>query len=186
MKLLLIIPVVFLAACASRPAKKITIIHASAELKQSALPPLRTPEQIREYRLGRYADPRDTSVMHEGHPLYRVESSARWNLNYAGSIGTQPAASPQSKVSTNDAVLAEVNKQRAATKAFIEQTTTLNQKLGELSQVAGQSQEIAKQNLELKRDVVVLRERLDAVESQARDRKAASPAAPKPSAEDKW
>ena len=184
MKQLLIIPVVFLAACASRPAKKITIVHA--EPSRAIVAPLRLAENVREYRLGRYADPRDTSVMHEGHPMYRVESTAQWNLNSAESVGKHPSASLQSKVSTNDAVLAEVNKQRAATKAFIEQTTTLNQKLGELSQVAGQSQEIAKQNLALKRDMAAMQQRLDAVESQARERKPDAPTPLKPNAEDKW
>lgn len=184
MKQLLIIPVVFLAACASRPAKKITIVHT--EPTRANVAPLRLAENVREYRLGRYADPRDASLMHEGHPLYRVESSAQWNLNSAVTAEKPPAASPQSKVSTNDAVLAEVNKQRAATKAFIEQTTTLNQKLGELSQVAGQSQEIAKQNLALKRDIDALQQRIDAVELQARDRKPEAPTPLKPNSEDKW
>ena len=75
---------------------------------------------------------------------------------------------------------------RVATKAFIEQTTTLNQRLGELSQAASQSQEVAKQNVALKSDVIALRERLDAFEAQARTRKPDAPAQPKPSAEDKW
>jgi hypothetical protein len=43
-----------------------------------------------------------------------------------------------------------VNKQRAATRAFTEQTAALNQKLGELSQAVKQTEEIAKQNLALK------------------------------------
>ena len=41
---------------------------------------LRTGDQLREYRLGRYVDARDPLVMHEGHPVYRVETSARWDL----------------------------------------------------------------------------------------------------------
>lgn len=182
MKLLLIIPVVFLAACASRPAKKITIIDTTAA-RVNAAPALRTAEQVREYRFGRYADSRDPLVMHESHPVFRVEETSRWNLR----PDENSTASTKSKtVATNDAVVAEVNKQRAATRAFIEHTSTLNQKLGELSQAASQSQEIAKQNLTLKADVSALRTRLDEVESQVRTKRtdAATPA--KPSAEDKW
>jgi hypothetical protein len=185
MKQLLIIPVVFLAACASRPAKKITIIHT--EPSRSNVAPLRLAENVREYRFGRYTDPRDPRVMHESHPVYRIETDANWNLNQSASgVPLPKQSSVQRSIASNDAVLAEVNKQRAVTKAFIEQTTTLNQKLGELSQVAGQSQEIAKQNLALKRDMTALQQRLDAVESQARERKVTSPAEPKPNAEDKW
>ncbi|MDQ6911255.1 MAG: hypothetical protein M3128_00065 [Verrucomicrobiota bacterium] len=90
-----------------------------------------------------------------------------------------------SSVSVNDAVVAEVNKQRAATRAFTEQTATLNQKLNSLGEVVGQTQEVAKQNLELKRDVAALREHLDAIHSQLRKDK--SPiSSPSPSPEDKW
>jgi peptidoglycan hydrolase CwlO-like protein len=88
-------------------------------------------------------------------------------------------------VSANDAVVAEVNKQRAATRAFTEQTATLNQKLNSLGEVVGQTQEVAKQNLELKRDVAALREHLDALDSQLRERKPPV-SAPSPSPEDKW
>ena len=185
MKQLLIIPVVFLAACASRPAKKIIIIDTASAARSGASTALRTPEQMREYRFGRYADPHDSTVMHEGHPVYRVEASSRWSLNADGVQAQRTAMAPQ-KAAINDAVIAEVNKQRVATKAFIEQTTTLNQRLGELSQAASQSQEVAKQNVALKSDVIALRERLDAFEAQARTRKPDAPAQPKPSAEDKW
>ena len=88
-------------------------------------------------------------------------------------------------LSANDAVVAEVNKQRAATRAFTEQTAALNQRLGELSQAVGQTEEIAKQNLALKRDVADLREHLDALDTQLRERKALPSSQPSP-LEDKW
>lgn len=92
---------------------------------------------------------------------------------------------PSQTASANDAVVAEVNKQRIATRAFTEQTATLNQKLGELGEAVGQTQEIAKQNVELKRDVSALRQQLSALDTQLRDRK--SPASsPSPSPDDKW
>ena len=77
-----------------------------------------------------------------------------WKAPRAGTFGPQqpqprkrpsvPQTTPL--VSANDAVVAEVNKQRAATRAFTEQTASLNQKLAELAEVVGQTQEIAKQN----------------------------------------
>ena len=147
---------------------------------------LRTADQLSEYRLGRYVDRRDPLVMHEGHPVYRIESSARWDLrpNNKSSLPRRDVVQTPN-VSVNDAVVAEVNKQRAATRAFTEQTATLNQKLNSLGEVVGQTQEVAKQNLELKRDVAALREHLDALDSQLRERKPPV-SAPSPSPEDKW
>ena len=184
MKELFLIPVVFLTACASNPPHK--VVAPAPAGQPVASDGLRTNEQLREYRLGRYVDARDPFVMHEGHPLYRVETSARWDLrpNNGASLPRRNAVQPPS-VSANDAVVAEVNKQRAATRAFTEQTAALNQRLGELSQAVGQTKEIAKQNLELKRDVATLREQLDALDVKLRERKPAAPS-PSPSPQDKW
>ncbi len=185
MKQLLLIPVLFLTACASHAPHRIAVAPAPKG-EPVASDGLRTNEELKEYRLGRYADARDPFVMHEGHPLYRVETSARWDLrpNNGPSLPRRNAVQPPS-VSANDAVLAEVNKQRAATRAFTEQTAALNQRLGELSQAVGQTREIAKQNLELKRDVATLRTQLDALDVKLRDRKPAT-SSPSPSPEDKW
>jgi hypothetical protein len=183
MKQLFLIPIVFLTACASHAPHKIAVAPAGAPVTSDGL---RTNERLREYRLGRYVDARDPFVMHEGHPLYRVETSARWDLrpNNGASLPRRNMVQPPS-VSANDAVVAEVNKQRAATRAFTEQTAALNQRLGELSQAVGQTKEIAKQNLELKRDVATLRTQLDALDVKLRDRKPAT-SSPLPSPEDKW
>jgi hypothetical protein len=185
MKQLLLIPVVCLTACASHAPRRIAVAPAPTGQPVPS-DGLRTNEQLKEYRLGRYADARDPFVMHEGHPLYRVETSARWDLrpNNGTALPRRNAIQPPS-VSANDAVVAEVNKQRAATRAFTEQTAALNQRLGELSQAVTQTQEIAKQNLELKRDVATLREQLDALDSKLRERKPTA-ASPSPSPEDKW
>ncbi len=187
MKQLLLIPIVFLSACASHSPKRNTnALRASAAGHPVGSTGLRTAEQLKEYRFGRYVDRRDPLVMHEAHPTYRVESTAQWDLRPQ----TAPSMSPRKTVtasssSTNDAVVAEVNKQRAATRAFTEQTAALNQRLGELSQAVGQTEEIAKQNLSLKNDVADLREHLDALDTQLREGKPAA-ASPSPSPDDKW
>jgi hypothetical protein len=186
MKRLLLIPIIFLTACALHsPKTNTTPLRASAAGQPIGSATLRTDEQLKEYRFGRYVDPRDPLAMHEGHPIYRVESTARWDLRPQ----TAPSISPRKTVtasssSTNDAVVAEVNKQRAATRAFTEQTAELNQKLTELSQALGQTEEIAKQNLSLKKDVADLREHLDALDAQLNQSKTAP--SPQPSPEDKW
>jgi hypothetical protein len=184
MKYLALLPIFFFAACASHPRKIVTSpAPVGTPVGSNGL---RTNEQLKEYRLGRYVDARDPFSMHEGHPLYRIETSARWDLRPINdaTLPRRNVVQPAS-VSTNDAVLAEVNKQRAATRAFTEQTAALNQRLTELGQAVEQTREVAKQNLELKRDVATLRTQLDALDVKLRDRKPAA-SSPSPSREDKW
>ena len=184
MKRLLLIPIIFLTACASHSPKTNGAALQPAPVGEPvSSDTLRTDEQLKECRFGRYVDRRDPLVMHEAHPTYRVESAAQWDLRPQ----TAPSISPRKTVtasnsSTNDAV--EVNKQRAATRAFTEQTAALNQKLTDLSQAVGQTEEIAKQNLSLKKDVTDLREHLDALDAQLNHSKTAP--SPQPSPEDKW
>ncbi len=186
MKQLLLLPLLMLSACSSHPPKKISVAPAAPVGRPVKSDGLRFGDQLREYRMGRYVDARDPLVMHEGHPVYRVETAAGWDLRPGSSAArSRRATVTTTSVSAHDAVVAEVNKQRAATRAFTEQTASLNQKLGELSEAVGQTQEIAKQNVELKRDVSALRQQLSALDTQLRDRK--SPASsPSPPPDDKW
>lgn len=183
MKYLALLPILFLVACATRAPRK-SVAPSAPTGTPVASDGLRTSEQLKEYRLGRYVDARDPFVMHEGHPLYRIETSARWDLqpNNASALVRRNTAQPTS-VSANDAVVAEVNKQRQATRAFTEQTSALNQRLTELGHAVDQTQEVAKQNLELKRDVATLRQQLDSLDTKLRQ---TNPAATSPSPEDKW
>jgi hypothetical protein len=184
MKNLLLAPIIFVSACSSTHQHPLAL-RATPFGRPVSSNGLRTEDQLKEYRFGRYVDARDPLVMHEGHPVYRVETSAHWDLrpNDKSSLPRRDSVQLPS-VSANDAVVAEVNKQRAATQAFTEQTTALNQKLTELSQAVGQTEEIAKQNLSLKKDVTELREHLDALDAQLNQPKPAVSAQPSP--EDKW
>lgn len=185
MKYLILLPVVLLTACA--PHTRRTVISNPAPIGTAVSSNgLRTDEQLKQYQLGRYVDARDPLVMHEGHPLYRVETTARWDLHANSTTSSSRRNAPQApSVSANDAVVAEVNKQRAATRAFTEQTAALNQRLTELGHAVEQTQEVAKQNLELKRDVSALRAQLDSLDAKLRQPKPAT-ASPSPSPEDKW
>jgi hypothetical protein len=42
---------------------------------------VRTPEQLKAYPVGRYEDPDDPDVMHEGHTVYRAETSPQWDTD---------------------------------------------------------------------------------------------------------
>jgi hypothetical protein len=183
MKNLLLLPIIFLSACSSIHQHPLAL-RATPVGRPVSSNGLRTDDQLREYRFGRYVDARDPLVMHEGHPVYRVETSAHWDLrpNDKSSLPRRDIVQSPS-VSANDAVVAEVNKQRAATQAFTEQTATLNQRLNALGEAVAQTKQVAQQNLELKRDITALRQQLDVLKAKLPGQK---PANPSPSPEDNW
>lgn len=187
MKKLLLIPILTLTACAGHTPRSTSVPAPVRPSVAASAGALRSSEQLREYRFGRYADPGDPLVMHESHPVYRVETEAAWNLRPSTrSSARQQVKRATPSVSSNDAVVAEVNKQRAATRAMTEQTVALNRHLGEMAQSTAHTQELAKQNLTLKREVAGLRERLDAVDSKLREQKPSTTDRPQPRSDDKW
>ena len=106
------------------------------------------------------------------HADYRVETSAGWNLQPgSGRAPVARASAVSPSVSANDAVIAEVNRQRAATRVFTEQTAQLNQRLGEMVHAAAQSQELAKQNLALSNLGAVTKNRLPRFSPTRRSRR---------------
>jgi len=190
MKLIFILlPAICLAACASHPPRKIVIVPAvepSHFVRDNAS--VRIPEQIREYRFGRYVDPSDRLVMHEGHPVYRIERTNAWNLR--PERNATPISSPESvqtgATQVNDGVLAEINKQKAATKAFTEQAAGLNQRLTELAQALNQTGQVAKQNMLLQQSITSLKTRLDELENRVRNASAKSSPKPPTAPEENW
>ena len=187
--LLLTLPIIFLAACASRTPKKIVIVPAAMPSSPvDALESVRRPEEIRQYRLGRYVDPGSRLVLHEAHPVYRIEKAAGWNLRPDGS-GKPARVPPNVSVSSDspdDAVVAEINKQKLATKAFTEQTTTLNQRLAGLAESVTQTQRIAEQQLLQQRDIAALKSRLNAVEKERAAIPASTASKPPAAKEENW
>lgn len=187
MNKLLILPIVMLSACAVHSPRKPTVVTVASTGHPVSVDGLRTSEQLREYRFGRYVDPGDPLVMHESHPIYRVESTGEWDLRPGiGNHSAPKAIVTAPSDSTNDAVVAEVNRQRAVTRAVTEQTATLNQRLGEMTKAAAQSQELARQTLALKHDVAALQERMDSIDTRLSERKAAPSERTPLRQEDKW
>ncbi len=188
MKPLLLIPALMLAACASRaPKPALLIAHSAPSSRPVSTAALRAPERLREYRFGRYVDPGDPLTMHEGHPVYRIETSAGWDLQPGSAVTPRsrvPTEAPS--VSTNDAVVAEVNKQRVATRAFTAQTATLNEQLAAMQRATARVEDLAEQNLAIKGELKALRDRVDEQGSQPRERRSATSPQPPAPAEDKW
>jgi septal ring factor EnvC (AmiA/AmiB activator) len=88
--------------------------------------------------------------MHEQHAVYRVESSARWNL-HPGPLNTaNPLTSPRDAAyappSTDDSVLAEMNRQRETTERVMQEATRLAQSYSELQKVFTEMKNVARNN----------------------------------------
>ena len=188
-RLLLTLPIILLAACASRTPRKIVIVPAAAPSRSvDESESVRRPEEIRQYRFGRYVDPGSRLVMHEAHPVYRIEKAAAWNLRPDGTSASTraPANLPVASTAPDDAVVAEINKQKAATKAFTEQAATLNQRLAGLTEAVIQTKQRAEQQLLQQRDIAALKSRLNAVEKERADKPANAASKTPAAVEEKW
>ncbi len=185
MKLALLISMPFvLGACATKPAR---IVDMSARavpgttFANDGMESVRYAENIKAYPLGRYVDPSNRRIMHEGHSIYRVETTAKWNLH-----PNEPTAVPLGPVRVRDSartlspagdeLVAELNQQKEATKAMMQCGQAVTQKLGELAGKLQQTQQNAAQNAQLKQEVDTARQRLDALEEQLRAKPSATPA----------
>jgi polyhydroxyalkanoate synthesis regulator phasin len=151
----LLIPLICLGACVQQPPKKITIVAAPEPPRKMGL---RMQEQVQEYRLGRYIDKRN--LMHEAHPVYRIEHPATWNL--AGTETTSNATT------ANDAVIAETNKQARIAKFYAEQHAKVAEMLGNITSKLTDTKDVAADNLQLKTEIAVLEKRLRDLEAKLR------------------
>ena len=147
MKYLALIPLVFVAACASRPQLVVRPVPpAAVEPVES----VRYAEVIRAYHIGRFVDPSHPETMHEQHPVYRIETSARWNL-HPGPANTVNLLTPPPDAAfappfTNDVVIAEMNRQRDATVRVMAEAARLARSYGELQNLFAEMKNVARNN----------------------------------------
>ena len=146
MKYLALIPLVLISSCASHPKSRMAISPAPTSAIESP-EALRYADVVRTYYVGRYVDPNHPDTMQEHHPLYRIEASARWNLH----PGSQPTAnllnppldSAFSQPPTNDAVIAEMYRQREATERVMNEAARLGRSFSELQTVVNELRNVA-------------------------------------------
>jgi hypothetical protein len=78
-RLLLIVPVLGLAACAGQHPSSTT---TSAAYPSDALPEdMREPSHVHTYLVNDYIDPNNPRLRHRGHPVDVVEQDEKWNLS---------------------------------------------------------------------------------------------------------
>ena len=83
MKIHYLFPALLLVGCASSHLPTVNV--SGGPLPQTHDKPdpasIRSPERLKAYPVGRYEDPNDPDVMHEGHTVYRAETSPDWNTD---------------------------------------------------------------------------------------------------------
>ena len=164
MKTFYLIPLLFLPACSTAPRLVLRPQQPPPLADNSAV---RYPEVLHAYRIGRYADPNDDSLLHEQHVMYRVEESARWDFHPGSASGQLPATPLRdaafAPVPVNDAVLAEVNSQRLATTEIMAQTRTLSAALAQFQIALQQTKTNLQETSRLRVTVNEIQKRLDTI-----------------------
>ena len=179
-RILIFIPLILLPACASKKpvVVKMPPIVTGTVLSTADIESVRYAENLKAYQIGRYIDPNDDLVMHEAHTIYRVETTAKWNLHpdvypYApGALPGGPVVGIIDPAHENGPITpeiaAEVGRQKAATQALIAQGQRMNQALSQLSQVLPVTSQVAQENAQLKAQEMETERRLEILEDQAR------------------
>jgi hypothetical protein len=147
MKYLALIPLLFVASCASRPQ---LVVRPAPPAAVEPLDAVRYSEVVRAYYIGRFVDPNHPETMHEQHPVYRIESSARWNL-HPGSARTVNLLNPPPDAAfapppSSDAVIAEMNRQREATARVMSEAVRLSRSYEDLQNIFSQMKTVARNN----------------------------------------
>jgi hypothetical protein len=147
MKYLSLIPLVFVASCASRPQ---LVVRPAPPAAVEPVEAVRYSEVVRAYYIGRFVDPNHPETMHEQHPVYRIETSARWNM-HPGSPHTVNLLNPPPDAAfapppANDAVIAEMNRQRETTERVMSEAVRLSRSYEELQNIFSQMKTVARNN----------------------------------------
>jgi len=179
MKTYFLIALVILTGCSSTRVVQMPPTPATTLAPEQAQS-VRYSESVKGYPIGRYVDPNNGFVMHETHTVYRVETTAKWNLHPNGSpavsLGPPVTMIDSAKYAAplNAEVVAEVNKQKAATQALLERGAKFDQSLSQLAGAFQVVKNVGEENLQLKQELTVTQKRLDALEEQLRNKPADS------------
>jgi hypothetical protein len=136
MKLHYLLPALLLVGCASSNPPTVNVAAGPLPQKHDKPDPasVRTPEQLKAYPLGRYQDPDDPDVMHEGHTIYRAETSPDWNTdpNEPTSLplgpGEMASADPSQQ---HTALTAELEQRLKQTDQLLQNTYEQNERLAQ-------------------------------------------------------
>jgi len=163
MKACYLIPLLFLSACSTTPK----LVLRPQQPQATNADGIRYPEVLHAYHVGRYADPNDELIMHEQHVVYRVEENTRWDFHPSPPDGNLPELPSRdaafAPAPVNDAILAEVNSQKAATTQIMMQARTLSAALAQFQAALQQAKTNLQETVRLRASVNEMQKRLDAL-----------------------
>ncbi len=167
MKYFAFLPLLLFAACAARPQ---VVVRPLPPPAVEPIEAVRYGEVVRAYHVGRYVDPNHPETLHEQHPVYRVEVSARWNLhpgprNTANLLSLPPDAA-FAPPPTNDVLIAEMNRQRETTARVMLEAARLAQSYGELQGVLTEMKHVARTSALLIQRIATNESRVGELERQ--------------------
>ncbi len=169
MKYLAFIPLIFVVSCASHPKPQVAL----RPLPPPAVEPVesvRYGDVIRAYHVGRYVDPNHPETMQEQHSVYRIEASARWNLHPGlpnpSNLLNPPSDAAFSQPPTNDALQAEMNRQREATERVMQEAARLAQSYAELQKVVNEMMNVARNQVLMNARLVSAEQRVAEFEKE--------------------
>lgn len=179
-RILICLPLIILPACASKKpvVVKMPPTVPGTVLTTADMESVRYGENLKAYPIGRYIDPNNGLVMHEAHTIYRVETTAKWNLHpnvYPYAPGNLPGGpvvgiiDPAHKDSlVTPEIAAEVARQKALTQVLMAQNQQMNQALNQLAKVLPATVQVAGENAQLKVQELANERRLELLEDQFR------------------
>jgi hypothetical protein len=160
-----------LAACQHPPRFQVITVPAPTVLPTDQGQSVWFPDQIAPYSVGRYVDPRDHNVVHEAHTIYRREQTSRPNLSPPEALVFPPVASRSASnvtVMLRDALSAELNQQRAASRALIEQAQALDKYVRQLNAQTQDFREALQESARVRAQLQAISNRLEILEGQLR------------------
>ena len=189
MRTLLLALLVIAAGCSSpNPGKMLVAPAAPIVVPDKPTERVRYPELVKAYHVSRYVEPDPGVLMHEAHTVYRIEAQAAWNLHSPPGYFVLPSGAAAltnaafAPPAVNDAVVAELNQQRALTRAVTAQAESLNGSLREFTAALANTRTLAEQSRTLREQLAKTEQRLEALEAELK--KQASQAQPPPAGSD--
>lgn len=163
-----------LTGCSAPRSGRVTVVPRPDLQAANGRPDqVRFLEVVKAYHVGRSIDP-NPAVLHEAHTIYRVEAQSTWNLQpppgyflLPSSVGVLTNAAYASPA-FNEAVIAELNHQRAITRTVSQQAASLGNSLQDLGTALAASRSLIEQNQALRLQLSRIENRLEAAESKLR------------------
>ncbi len=157
-------------------------------LPSEGIESVRYTENIKAYPINRYVDPANRGLMHEGHTIYRVETSPRWNLRPNQPVGVPmgPRVAVRNSAANPSPLPGELNaelaRQKEATRTVIAQGERLSGSIDRLQGALNQTAATADDQRKLRAELLKTQGRVDQLEKERLEKSASGgPDAPTPS-----